>query len=78
MQKHYKFRTSLGYVFISFDPDAINSGMYKITMDSGEEYLQQLFQGDVADVIGLDNCFWVLISNGGYGYPEYLLEEVFN
>ena len=82
MIERYKFRTSLGYVYISFDPENFVSNSLEaeeISIDRGGGYISNLYSGELGKVSELeDGSLWVdiYLEDGTYGSPEYLLEKI--
>lgn len=85
----YRFRTSIGYVELEFDPATLKedrlvghpAGVSSSTFDilSGKEFIDQLYKGCLSDIVrSADGSLWAIIDleDGYYGSPEYLLEAV--
>jgi len=78
----YRFRTSLGYVYISFDPENFVSNSLEsenISIDRGNGYITNLYSGELGKVFkSEDGSLWVdiYLEDGTYGSPEYLLEKI--
>ena len=82
MSRQYKFQTSLGMVFISFDPDQIKQrGVPDCIILQGREYLEKLYTVDHDPLcyyieIAHDGSLWFKIGfDDDLNNPEYLLEE---
>jgi hypothetical protein len=77
----YRFRTSLGYVYISFDPEEFVSNSLEsenISIDRGGGYIANLYSGELGKIFkAKDGSLWVdiYLEDGMYGSPEYLLEK---
>jgi hypothetical protein len=76
----YMFKTSLGNVFLSLDPQSFKNGRStKFSVLSGQECLDKLFHSQgISHIDQIDGSLWAFseLDDPHDGAPEYLLEPV--